>query len=164
MVNFHIMRRIITILNFSTSICSAQEKRGAAIPWKTYEAEQMHTNGIVMGPKYDPYQVETESSGQKCVKLNAKGQYIEFVSTINAKTIVIRYSLPDNETGNGTKSTLGVHVNGNEVQQHNITSHYSWLYGKYPFTNDPVAGKPRHYYDELNLTGFRINKGDIIRI
>ncbi len=156
--------RVIIILVFSASICSAQENRGAAIPWKTYEAEQMHTTGIVLGPKYDPYQVETESSGQKCVKMEAKGQYIEFVSTINAKSIVIRFSLPDNDNGNGTKSTLGVKINGKLVQQHRISSHYSWLYGKYPFTNNPAAGTPRHFYDELRLTGFQIAKGDIIRI
>src|SRR5580698_7995219 len=143
---------------------AAQEKPGAAIPWTTYEAEHMHTTGIVLGPKYDPYQVETESSGQKCVKMEAKGQYIEFVSTINAKSIVIRFSLPDNDNGNGTKSTLGVKINGKLVQQHRISSHYSWLYGKYPFTNNPAAGTPRHFYDELRLTGFQIAKGDIIRI
>jgi hypothetical protein len=156
--------RVIIILAFSTSICSAQEKRGAAIPWKTYEAEHMHTTGTVMGPKYDPYQVETESSGQQCVKLEAKGQSIEFVSTVNAKTVVIRYSLPDNDNGNATTSTLGVYKNGKLLQQHKISSHYAWLYGKYPFTNDPAAGRPRHFYDELRLTGFKLVKGDVIRI
>jgi hypothetical protein len=156
--------RIIILLAFSTSICAAQEKRGASIPWKTYEAEHMHTTGMVMGPKYDPYQVETESSGQKCVKMEANGQYIEFVATINAKSIVMRYSLPDNANGSGTKCTLGVYKNGKLVQQHKISSHYSWLYGRYPFTKDPAAGRPRHFYDELRLTGFKIHKGDLIRI
>ncbi len=155
---------IIIILALSTSICPAQEKRGAVIPWKTYEAEHMHTTGMVMGPTYDPYQVETESSGQQCVKLDAKGQFVEFISTIKAKSVVIRYSLPDNANGNGTKSTLGIYKNGKLVQQHEVSSHYSWLYGKYPFTNDPAAGRPRHFYDEIRLTGFEINKGDAIRI
>jgi hypothetical protein len=153
---------LIIILIFNASICTAQEKRGAVIPWKTYEAEHMHTTGIVMGPKYDPYQVETESSGQQCVKLDAKGQFVEFISTINAKSAVIRYSLPDND--NGIKPTLGIYKNGKLIQQYEISSHYSWLYGKYPFTNDPAAGSPRHFYDEVRLTGLRIGKGDVIRI
>jgi hypothetical protein len=153
---------IIAIMIFSTSMCSAQEQRGAVIPWKTYEAEHMHTTGIVMGPKYDPYQVETESSGQRCVKLDTKGQLVQVIATINAKAIVIRYSLPDN--GSGMKSTLGIYKNGELIQQHHISSHYAWLYGKYPFTNDPAAGSPRHFYDEIRLTGFRIAKGDVIRI
>jgi hypothetical protein len=156
--------RVIIILAFSTSMCPAQEKRGAVIPWETYEAEHMHTTGIVMGPKYDPYLVETESSGQQCVKLDARGQFVEFFSTIKAKTVVIRYSLPDNTNGNGTKSTLGVYKNGKLVQRREISSRYSWLYGKYPFTNDPAAGVPRHFYDEIRLTGFEISKGDVIRI
>src|ERR1700722_5449461 len=156
--------RVSVILVFSTSICPAQEKPGAVIPWKTYEAEHMYTTGIVMGPKYDPYQVETESSGQQCVKLDAKRQFVEFTSTTKAKSMVIRYCLPDNADGNGTRSTLGIYKNGKLIQQCEISSHYSWLYGKYPFTNDPAAGSPRHFYDEIRLTGFRIGRGDVIRI
>ena len=88
---------LVIILILSRLICSAQEKRGAIIPWTTYEAENMHTTGTVMGPKYEPYQVETESSGQKCVKLSQKGQYVEFTSLENANSMVIRYSLPDSK-------------------------------------------------------------------
>ncbi len=153
---------VIILVIFSGSSCAAQDQRGAVIPWKTYEAEHMHTTGTVMGPKYDPYQVETESSGQQCVKLGAKGQYVEFISTTNAKTIVIRYSLPDNK--NGTRSTLGIYKNGGLIQQVQISSRYTWLYGKYPFTHDSAAGSPRHFYDEIRLTDFRIAKGDLIRI
>jgi hypothetical protein len=155
---------IIIILSLSVSVCPAQEKRGAVIPWTTYEAEHMHTTGVVMGPTYDPYRVETESSGQQCVKLGAKGQFVEFVSTIKAKSMVIRYCLPDNVNGNGTSATLGIYTNGKPVRQHDISSYYSWLYGKYPFSNDPAAGRPRHFYDEIRLTGLKISKGDIIRI
>ena len=72
-----IMYKCLTIiLVLSTSICSAQEKCGAIIPWTTFEAERMKTNGTIMGPTFDPYQVETESSGQRCVKLGATGQFV----------------------------------------------------------------------------------------
>lgn len=148
----------------STLICSAQEKRGAIIPWRTYEAENMHTTGTVMGPKYEPYQVETESSGQKCVKLSQKGQYVEFTSLENANSMVIRYSLPDSKEGKGTSSSLTIYENGNLIQHAEVSSRYSWLYGKYPFTNDPAAGMPRHFYDEMRMTGLKIKKGDVIRI
>ena len=50
-----------------------------------------------MGPGYDPFRVETESSGQRCVKLNSKGQYVEFQSSVNANSMVVRYSLPVKE-------------------------------------------------------------------
>jgi hypothetical protein len=39
---------------------------GADIPWMTYRAADMKTTGTVLGPKYAPFLVETESSGQKC--------------------------------------------------------------------------------------------------
>jgi hypothetical protein len=155
---------LIVILMLSALICSAQQKRGAIIPWTTYEAENMRTTGTVMGPKYEPYQVETESSGQKCVKLSQKGQFVEFTSSVNANSMVIRYSLPDNKEGNGQSSTLAILKNGNLMQRSKISSSYSWLYGKYPFTNDPTAGLPRHFYDEVRMKGLKIKKGDVIRI
>lgn len=155
---------LFTILFFSTCICFAKEKNGAVVPWTTYEAEQMKTTGTVLGPKYGPYQVETESSGQKCVKLNAKGQFVEFTSTVVANTMVIRYSLPDKKEGNGMNATLGIKINGKLAGHYAISSRYSWLYGKYPFTNNPDAGDPRDFYNDIRITGIQIKKGDVVRI
>lgn len=145
------------------SICDAQEKPGANIPWTTLEAENMKTTGSIMGPRYDPYQVETESSGQKCVKLAANRQFVEFISPVTASSLVIRYSLPDNK-GRGAAATLGIYKNGHLIQHYPVTSRYSWLYGKYPFTNNPDDGYPRNFYNEVRITGLEIQKGDGIRI
>jgi hypothetical protein len=153
---------IIVIGNIFQS--SAQEKQGAAIPWTTYEAEQMRTTGTVMGPDYHPYQVETESSGQQCVKLAAEGQFVEFTATKKANSMVIRYSLPDKTGGKGLTATLGIYKNGNLIRHDKISSRYAWLYGKYPFTNDPAAGQPRHFYDEIRIKELLVAKGDVIRI
>jgi hypothetical protein len=155
---------LVIALILGRLMCLAQEKRGAIIPWTTYEAENMHTTGTVIGPKYEPYQVETESSAQKCVKLSQKGQYVEFTSSVNANSMVIRYSVPDSKEGNGQTSTLAIYKNGSIALHSKISSSYSWLYGKYPFTNDPAAGQPRHFYDEVRITGLKIKKGDVIRI
>jgi hypothetical protein len=142
----------------------AQPHYGAAIPWITYEAEQMRTNGRVLGPRYDPYQVETESSGERCVELTAAGQYVEFAAIHAANSLVIRYSLPDAPSGGGVRASLGIYRNGRRVQTCVVTSRYAWLYGKYPFTNDPSAGSPRHFYDEVRVPGIVITRGDLIRI
>ncbi|MDQ6763484.1 MAG: hypothetical protein M3015_12765, partial [Bacteroidota bacterium] len=56
-------KSFIIILILTTLTCSAKEKYGANIPWTTYEAERMKTNGTILGPAYDPFLVETESSG-----------------------------------------------------------------------------------------------------
>lgn len=154
----------ILILIFSTLISSAQEKNGAHIPWTTYEAEKMKTTGKVMGPTYTPFHVETESSEQRCVQLTSKGQYVEFTASINANSIVIRYSLPDKKEGGGKGSTLGIYKNGRLIQHKKISSRYSWLYGKYPFTNNPDSGKPRNFYNDIMIKDIPIAKGDIIRI
>ncbi len=155
---------MLIFLAFSSLLCSAQQKCGAIIPWITYEAENMNTTGTVMGPKYDPYQVETESSGQKCVRLSSNKQFIEFTSSAIANSMVIRFNLPDSKQGGGLRSTLAIYKNDTLQQQHPISSRNSWMYGKYPFTNDPSAGVPRHFYDEIRIKDLVIKKGDIIRI
>jgi len=142
----------------------ARARIGADMPWTTYEAEDMTTTGAVLGPKYDPFLVETESSGQKCVKLADAGQYLEFVVQAPANAMVVRYSLPDSMNGGGIDSFLSLYQNGKFIKKLSVTSRYSWLYGKYPFTNDPKAGKPRDFYDEIRLTDMVFAKGDVIRL
>lgn len=124
----------------------------------------MRTTGTIMGPAYNPYMVETESSGQKCVKLNATGQFVECSAPVTANSLVIRYSLPDGGLGNGTSTTLGIYKNGNLLLHKTVTSHYAYLYGKYPFTNNPADGETRNFYDETSITGIAIEKGDVIKV
>jgi hypothetical protein len=148
---------------FAVSLQATQAFCGADIPWTSYEAEDMTTTGARLGPKYDPYLVETESSGQKCVKL-AAGKYVQFTARAAANALVVRYSLPDAPDGAGLDSTLNLYLNGKHVQKIPVTSRYSWLYGKYPFTNNPKAGKPRNFYNEIRLKDLTINTGDIVRL
>jgi hypothetical protein len=137
---------------------------GADQPWTTYEAEAMKTSGIVLGPKYDPNLVETESSGQMCVKLTAAGEFVEFTAAAEANALVIRYSLPDAKEGGGTTTNLDLFVNGEKVRTLALTSRYSWLYGTYPFSNLPLDGKPRNFYDEFRIKGLNIARNDVIRV
>jgi hypothetical protein len=147
-------------------ICSgsAHAGLGADMPWTTYEAEDMKTTGTVLGPKYAPFLVETESSGQKCVKLVNAGEYIEFTVRSPANAIVVRYSLPDAPDGGGIDSTIGLYQNGKIVKIIPVTSRYSWLYGNYPFSNNPKEGKPRNFYNEFRLKDLKLAKGDVIRL
>ena len=106
----------MNFLKFQFSVCislmlgsaCARAGIGADMPWTTYEAEDMTTTGTVLGPKYDPYLVETESSGQKCVKLGNAGEYVEFAAQSSANAMVVRYSLPDAPNGGGINSTLNL--------------------------------------------------------
>jgi len=124
----------------------------------------MKTTGAKLGPEYGPHLVETESSGQKCVKLAAPGQFVEFTANAAANAMVVRYSLPDSPTGGGLDSTLSLYLNGKCIQHIPLTSRYSWLYGNYPFSNNPSAGKPRNFFDEARLKDLSIAKGDVLRL
>jgi hypothetical protein len=137
---------------------------GADMPWTTYQAQDMKTTGTVLGPKYEPFLVETESSGQKCVKLDAAGEYVEFRVKSPANAMVVRYCLPDSPDGGGINSSLSLYRNGKLLKQIPITSKYTWLYGTYPFTNDPKAGKPRNFYNDARLKDLAFAKGDVIRL
>src|SRR5258706_5746139 len=164
-INMHSL--IVRCAIFSSLvICSGSARAGigADMPWTTYEAEDMKTTGTVLGPKYVPFLVETESSGQKCVKLAAAGEYVEFTAQSPANALVVRYSLPDSQTGGGINSTISLYKNGKPVKNLPITSHYSWLYGNYPFANRPSEGKPRNFYDEVRLKDLAIAKGDVLRL
>jgi hypothetical protein len=158
-----LLRRAFCIL-CAICACEASAKEGADMPWTTYEAEDMKTTGQVLGPRYDPNLVETESSGQKCVKLMAAGEFIEFTAAGVANAIVLRYSLPDAKEGGGTSTGLDLYVNGEKVRTLALTSRYSWLYGGYPFSNNPSDGKPRNFYDELRVKGLRVGRNDVIRL
>lgn len=157
------MWRALIVLGASCA-CVASAKIGADTPWTTYVAEGMKTTGMVLGPRYDPNLVETESSGQKCVKLVGAGDYVEFSAAADANALVIRYSLPDATEGGGTSASLDLFINGEKVRVLTLTSRYSWLYGRYPFSKLPGDGKPRHFYDELRVKGLKIGANDVIRL
>ncbi len=124
----------------------------------------MRTSGTVLGPAYGPHQLETESSGQKAVKLAHSGEYVEFEAPASFDSLVIRYNLPDAPAGGGTTSAVVLKINGQLVQTLSLSSRNAWLYGKYPFSNDPKQGKPRNFYDELRRKNLKIAKGDIVRL
>ena len=124
----------------------------------------MKTTGLVLGPEYNPNRVETEASGQQCVKLVAAGEFVEFPAAAAANALVIRYSLPDADEGGGTTTRLDLLINGKKVRALSLTSRYSWLYGNYSFSNRPNEGKPRNFYDELRVKDLPIARDDVIRL
>jgi hypothetical protein len=161
MTLIHSLALSFSVAAFSSSAFAGT---GADIPWTTYEAEEMKTTGTVLGPKYAPFLVETESSHQKCVKLAAAGEYVEFAAQARANAMVIRYNLPDSHKGGGVNGTLKLTRNGKLLKLIPVSSHYTCLYGNYPFTNLPKEGKPRNFYTEARVKDLSINKGDTIRL
>jgi hypothetical protein len=118
---------------------------GAQIPWMTYEAESAKTNATILGPDYTGQTAVREASGRHCVQLSSTFDYVEFTAVADAQGMVIRYNLPNSPDGTGIDATLSLYINGKFKSKLPMTSQYSYLYGKYPFTNQPSDGTPRHF-------------------
>ena len=129
--------------------------RGAAVPWTEYEAEAARYQGTLLTA--DPLRTfghtnfATESSGRQSVRLTSTGQFVEFTSTNQANSIVVRNSIPDAPGGGGIDATISLYINDTFAQKLTLSSVHSWLYGNTDgpeaLTNTPQADA-RRLFDE----------------
>ncbi|MEI8339968.1 MAG: glycosyl hydrolase family 28-related protein [Verrucomicrobiota bacterium] len=137
---------------------------GASRPWVAYEAAAGKTNATVHGPSREYLTPESEAIGRKFVKLDAAGQYVEIIAQKAANTIVVRYCIPDAPGGGGTDATLGLYLNGKLETKLPLTSRYSWIYGDFPWSNNPSKGRGHHFFDECHAFIKNVAPGDVIRL
>ena len=138
--------------------------RGAAIPWTEYEAENAVTTGKVTGPSLVFGEKAAEASGRKYVELSSKGQYVEFTTKAAANSIVVRYSIPDAAKGGGITAPLSLYIDGVYKQDLTMTSKYSWIYGAFPWTNDPSFTGGHHFFDEVSALIGDVPAGSKIKL
>jgi hypothetical protein len=143
---------------------ASEAQRGATVPWVTYEAEQATTSGRILGPDYTGRTPAREASGRRCVSLAVTGEFLEFAAKADAQGLIVRYSIPNTPDGNGADATLSLYINSRFRAKLAMTSRYSYLYGDYPFNNQPSSGTPRHFWDEVRLMPGTIHAGDVIRL
>jgi hypothetical protein len=134
--------------------------RGATLPYYEYEAETATTNGTVIGPSTTFGDPAAEASGRRAVKLSAQGQNVQFKLDHAANTIVVRYSIPDQQRGGQTDpapasptTTLGVYVNGARKTSLTLTSRYMYVYGDADAQGQGAknpGNTPHHIYDEAH--------------
>ncbi len=141
--------------------------RGADVPFVEQEAENASFTGEKLGPSREAYTLPAEASGRTAVRLQSS-QYVEFTLTRPTNALTLRYSIPDAPAGGGITAPLDVTVNGKHKRTMTLTSEYAWLYGMYPFSNDPNVDpnpgwwkpepdpvakpfRPNHFYDEQRL-------------
>jgi hypothetical protein len=154
--------------------------RGASVPFVEQEAENAATSGQLISGR-DAYTLPAEASGRSAVRLDQAGQYVEFTLTGDTNALTLRYSIPDAPAGGGITAPLDVVVNGRRRATMTLTSQYAWLYGMYPFSNDPNVDpnpgwwkpepdpvtkpfRPNHFYDEQRLLlGREYHRGDTVR-
>lgn len=143
----------------------AMAQRGATLSYQTYEAEAATTNGQVSAYGTTFPSVESESSGRQFVTLNSTGHYVQWTSGKAANTLVVRYNMPEAPNGGGTSNTLSLYVNGTKVRTLDLSSHFAWTYGGYPFNNDnPSGGGAHHFYDDSQFTGLNIPAGATVKL
>jgi hypothetical protein len=131
--------------------------RGAAVPYTEYEAEAGRHNGTLVTTDalrtFGHTNFGTESSGRQSVRLNSTGQFVEFTSTNQANSIVVRNSIPDAAGGGGQDATISLYVNDVFNRKITLSSRNSWLYGTSDDTeslqNTPSADA-RRLFDESN--------------
>ena len=138
--------------------------RGATVPFIAYEAEDGTTSGTVLGPDRTYGTVAAEASGRRAVELAADGAYVEQTVSSAANALVVRYSTPDAPAGGGLEGSLGVLVDGEKRGSLALSSKYAWLYGAYPYDNDPAHGEPHRYFDEARLLIGDIPAGASVRL
>ena len=138
---------------------------GATLPYTEIQAENAsYTGTLIDATQNRTYPgLAVEAIERRAVTLGA-GQYVEFTVPISSNSIVIRYSIPDANGGAGQDSTLGLTINNTAQTALATTSRYGWIYGAYPFNNDPNAVRPHHYYDEVNRMVAPMLAGQKVRV
>jgi hypothetical protein len=126
--------------------------QGATMPFKMHEAEDGVLAGgasiLAMLSLPSAPTVELESSGRKCVELNAVGESVSWTTTDLTNTIVVRVSIPDAPAGGGITDSLNIYIDGVFRQSVVCTSKYAWVYGvNAMIDNNPATGTPKRFYD-----------------
>ncbi|MEU3512489.1 carbohydrate-binding protein [Streptomyces longwoodensis] len=138
---------------------------GAALPYTSYEAEAGTFKGSAVGPDRTYLSVASEASGRRAVKLTQTGDYVEVRLTKAANAITLRYSLPDSSDGRGIDATLSAYADGKALPDLRLTSRYAWVYGAYPYTNNPGEGQAHRFFDDTRIAlGQTLPAGTVLRL
>ena len=124
----------------------------------------MRTSGKIHGPLRQYLKPEAEASGRSFVRLDRGGDYVEFETRKAADAIVLRSCVPDADKGGGRDTAIELLVNGQPRTKIPLTSRFAWIYGDFPWSNDPSLGKAHHFFDESQAIVGPIKSGDTVRL
>ncbi|ADQ08082.1 S-layer domain protein [Caldicellulosiruptor hydrothermalis 108] len=131
--------------------CINNSSNGATINFTRYEAENAVTNGEIIEQDRTYRTIASEASGRRAVKLFQNGHYINFVLTKPANAIVIRYCIPDSSEGGGIEAPINLYINGEFSKSIILSSEHSWVYGVFPWSDDPKQGNPHRFFEEVRV-------------
>jgi Secretion system C-terminal sorting domain len=117
-----IHKMLFLFLGIMSSVAFAQRGYYDA-PYKRYEADAaILSNGAIATSKsYAQTDLQSEASDQKCVTMTASNATLSWNVTEAADGLVVRYSVPDGQTG-----TIGIYNGNTKVTTLTLTSIWSW--------------------------------------
>jgi hypothetical protein len=130
-----------------------RNKTGAFVTYDTYEAETCDTNGTISDNSRTYREIASEASNRGYVALNNVGDSISLMLNKDTNAIVIRYCIPDSKDGKGITDNLNLYI-GENKKPIEVTSKYSWVYGNFPWNNDPKTadkGGPHMFFDDVRI-------------
>lgn len=123
---------------------------GSFVTYTSYEAENGTTTGLINDEDRTYRTFSSEASGRKYVELKNACDKVTITLKEPANALVLRYCIPDSEDGTGLKESLNMYI-GEEKQSINITSAYAWVYGDYPWNNNPASGRGHMFFDDIRV-------------
>jgi len=147
---------VIFILVLWTATLFAQDmsKRGAyTMPYLRYDSQEAIVSGRATHEKTKTFDVRTsaaEASNQEFWKLNENESSIAWKVIQAANGIVVRFTMPDDKTGEGTTGELDVLINGKKVESLPLTSRWAYQYFE--------RGTPQKQPDEKRLPLFQFDE------
>ncbi len=141
---------ILAGLFFAASL-HAQDKRGYYdAPYVRYEADQgALSNATIAMMSFNQKDLQSEASEQVCVDFSGKDASVEWKLKKEGDGLVVRYSVPDEQSG-----VVDIYADNKLVGSLNLTSHYSWEYLTTNGNPNNVAVRndnPKMRFDEVRL-------------
>lgn len=137
---------------------------GASVPWTRHEAEDAASTVDPSPASRDYLTPASEAAGRRFVRLEKPGDKVEFTAACAANGLVVRYSITDSTDGAGRDGTLTLLINGRIVDTLPLTSRLSWVYGDFPWSNDPAHGRGHCFFDECRRLIPDVVAGDIVAL
>lgn len=143
--------------------------RGAhRMPFVRYEAEAgTHGGGSVWrtADDFDHGNTAVEASGRRYLGLAQTGAHVEWAVTNTGDGLTLRFTLPDNATGDGVAGSLNLHINGTNTIAFNLSSYWAWTYFVSSHPRNQPGVRPRMRFDEARVRlPFKLQPGDVLRI
>ncbi|WBU37504.1 glycosyl hydrolase family 28-related protein [Homoserinibacter sp. YIM 151385] len=143
---------------------SAPAARGASLGTRVYEAEHGVTTGRILAPSRAFRELAAEASGRQAVALESTGESISWKLDAPADALALRASIPDTADGAGRTAALGLYAGTRKLADVAVSSTHAWVYGAYPYGNDPADGGAQRFFDESRASFAKVPAGTELRL